>query len=137
MTLQAHAPQNISLEYDLTTQTLTVNIEHWAVTPTVHYIERVDIHKNGKKVEAEYYQNQPDPETFSYTYKIPAVVGDVLQVKANCSVSGSKTAVLKIKPDRKEKPEKEDSDDQEVKPEEVTEIKIEDAIEEPTPETEP
>jgi len=95
--VQAHAPKSVDLDYDLSKQTLTVTIEHWALTPTVHFIEKVEIKKNGKIVEKAEYKSQPAQEEFSYTYTIPAEVGDKFEVTAFCSVHGSTTSTLRVK----------------------------------------
>ncbi|HRR42467.1 MAG TPA: hypothetical protein P5244_14635, partial [Syntrophales bacterium] len=71
----AHAPRELDLAYDFPNQTLTVTIEHWAVSPTVHFVEKVEVFKNGKKVESREYQSQPDSERFTYIYKIEAMEG--------------------------------------------------------------
>jgi desulfoferrodoxin (superoxide reductase-like protein) len=95
---QAHAPKSVDLDYDLSKQTLTVTIDHWALTPNVHYIEKVEIKKNGKVVDTAEYKSQPAQEEFSYTYNIPAQAGDKLDVTAFCSIHGSRTSTLKLKP---------------------------------------
>jgi desulfoferrodoxin (superoxide reductase-like protein) len=95
--VQAHAPKSVGLDYDLSKQTLTVTIEHWALTPTVHFIEKVEIKKNGKVVKTAEYKSQPAQEEFSYTYTIPAEVGDKFEVTAFCSVHGSTTSTLRVK----------------------------------------
>lgn len=92
----AHAPRQVDLAYDFPSQTLTVTIEHWAVSPTVHFVEKVEVFKNEKKVESREYQSQPDSEKFTYTYKIEAKEGDVFNVVAKCSVFGTKTATLRL-----------------------------------------
>ena len=93
----AHAPRELNLAYDFPNQTLTVSIEHWAVSPTVHFVEKVEVFKNEKKVESKEYQSQPDSEKFTYTYKIEAKEGDVFNVVAKCSVFGTTTAKLTVK----------------------------------------
>lgn len=92
----AHPPQDVQLAYNIQTQTLTVTITH--KTPfAFHYINSVVIKKNGMAISANNYDKQPDPATFSYTYQIPAGAGDSLEVTANCSLSGSKTASIDVK----------------------------------------
>jgi len=95
--VQAHSPKSVDLDYDFAKQTLTVTIDHWAVTPSVHFIEQVVIKKNGKVVEKAEYKSQPASEDFSYTYNIPAEAGDKFEVTAVCSIHGSKTSTLKVK----------------------------------------
>jgi hypothetical protein len=93
----AHPPQNIHLEYDMFFQNLTVKITHKSAAPDQHYIKSVIIKKNGKVFSTTPYESQPDKETFTYTYKVSAKDGDVLEVTAACSVFGSKTEKISIK----------------------------------------
>jgi hypothetical protein len=43
------------------------------------------------------YQSQPGQTTFAYVYPVEIGDGDVLEVKATCSVFGSKTAKLDMR----------------------------------------
>ena len=93
---QANAPQDVKITYDANSQILKVTITHKSSSPNSHYIKYVEITKNGNAIGKNIYDSQPDPETFSYTYNVPAVKGDSLAVKASCSRFGSKTAELNI-----------------------------------------
>lgn len=94
--LFAHAPQDVTLSYDATSQVLAVTITHKSPFPGAHYIKNVEIRKNGTIVSANKYENQPDQATFTYSYKVPATAGETLEVKASCSLFGSKTVNLTI-----------------------------------------
>jgi hypothetical protein len=90
----AHAPSEVKLDYDLPEQTLKATITHTRFSDS-HYIEKVEIRKNGNLVNLQEYKNQPS-ETFAYSYKVTAVAGDVLEVKAFCSRFGSRTEKLTV-----------------------------------------
>jgi hypothetical protein len=90
----ATPPQDVQLSYDSQTQMLTVTITHKSLFPNFHYIKIVEIKNNGNIVSINKYKNQPDPVTFTYTYKVPARVSDTLEVTASCSLYGSKTVSL-------------------------------------------
>jgi len=92
----ANPPQDIKLGYDLNSQTLTVTITHKSSFTGFHYVKYVEIKKNGIGIITETYDSQPDPETFSYTYKVSAAKGDTLEVTATCNLSGNKTATLDV-----------------------------------------
>lgn len=92
--VNAHAPQKVLLTYDGATKTLTVMITHTRFSE-VHFIEKVVIKKNGTVVVTQEYKNQPS-ETFTYTYKVDAVDGDTLEVKASCSRFGSKSETITV-----------------------------------------
>lgn len=93
----AHAPKEVALAYNRDSQTLTVTITHKSPSPGFHYISKVEIKKNGTAVSTNEYKNQPDKETFDYSYKIQAAEGDAIEVKVTCSLFGSKTVSTTIK----------------------------------------
>lgn len=99
-TASAHSPSKVMIAYDLPTQTLQVTITHTRFSDS-HYIHKLDIKKNGNLVSLQEYKSQPS-ETFTYTFKVTAVAGDVLEVTAYCSRFGSKSETLTV--GRSEKP---------------------------------
>ncbi len=88
----AHGPKEVKLSYDASTRTLRADITHSPFSGG-HYIEQLEIKKNGKPAAVQKYNAQP-AETFTYTVKVDATTGDVLEVKAACSRFGSKTEKL-------------------------------------------
>ncbi|MBM4313005.1 MAG: hypothetical protein FJ122_03690 [Deltaproteobacteria bacterium] len=92
----ASSPKDVLPAYDATARKLTVKIIHSSASPEFHYIEKVEIKKGGKTISATEYDNQPDRETFSYVYPIEAAPGDILEIKAICSILGSKTVKLTV-----------------------------------------
>ena len=92
----AHPPKEVVLTYDQAKQTLEVRITHVVSDPAKHFIEKVEIRKAGKTISQTEYQSQPGPETFSYTYPLDAAPGDLIEVKASCSIFGSKTEKLTV-----------------------------------------
>ena len=92
--VSAHSPREVKLDYDLTEQTLKATITHTGFSEG-HYINKVEIRKNGNLVSLQEYKNQPS-ETFTYSYKVTAAAGDTLEVKAYCSRFGSKTEKLAV-----------------------------------------
>jgi desulfoferrodoxin (superoxide reductase-like protein) len=92
----ATSPQDMKLEYDVGTQMLAVTITHPSSFPNYHYIKYVEIKKDGADVMKNTYKNQPDTDTFAYTYKVPAAEGETLEVTATCSVNGYKTVNLTV-----------------------------------------
>ena len=91
----AHPPQDVQIAYDVNTQTLTVTITHKSGFG-FHYINSVIVKKNGVVVSTNKYDKQPDPATFSYTYKMVAGKGDNIEVTAICNLSGNKTATIDV-----------------------------------------
>ena len=96
MAIMAHPPKSLTAEYDITSQKLIVRIDHGSFSPTMHYINKVEVKKNAQTVINQTYKNQPDKNPFEYTYEIPANVGDILEIKASCNMYGSKTVSINV-----------------------------------------
>jgi hypothetical protein len=92
----ANAPRELVLSYDAAARTLTVRITHPSPFTSMHYVKTVEIKIDGKILLAEKYTSQPAPETFSYTYPVEPGAGNVLEVKAGCSLFGSRTEKLDL-----------------------------------------
>ncbi len=93
----ANAPKEVLLTYDASAKTLTVQITHSSSSPGWHYIAKVEIKKGEKTISTVEYKSQPDQPTFSYVYPIEAAPGDILEVKASCSIFGSRTEKMTVK----------------------------------------
>jgi len=87
----ANAPSGLTVSYNLQTQDLQVTITHPVNDPTAHYIYKVELQKNGLIHNTSTYTSQPDPNSFTYTYRINATTGDTIDVTASCIQGGSKT----------------------------------------------
>jgi desulfoferrodoxin (superoxide reductase-like protein) len=94
VTASANAPKEVKLNYDVSSRTLQATITHTPHSDS-HYIQKVEIKKNGEVVTLQEYTSQTG-DTFTYSYKVEAVAGDILEVKASCSRFGSKTAKLTV-----------------------------------------
>lgn len=92
----AHAPKEVVLSYDQAKHTLEVRITHSSMSPTFHYVKKVELKKNGQAVSVNEYKSQPDQATFSYVYPVEVGQADVLEATATCNIFGSKTEKLKI-----------------------------------------
>jgi len=97
----ADAPQNLTLNYQVKTQTLTVTIIHPSPFTGMHYIKQVEIKKNNEAAVKNDYTSQPGKASFSYAYNVPAAIGDILEVTVICNIQGKKTATLKIVEEKK------------------------------------
>jgi desulfoferrodoxin (superoxide reductase-like protein) len=79
------------LEYDFASQVLYVTITHNSPTTSNHYVETVELFKNGIAQETFTYQTQPDRSTFTYEYPVTGQDGDLLEAMATCNIYGSLT----------------------------------------------
>lgn len=98
----AHSPATMTVSYDLGNQDLQVNISHQVSSPINHYITKIEIKKNGEIYNTSLYTSQPTTNSFSYSYKINASTGDVIDVYALCNQGGSKTAQIIVGKDNNE-----------------------------------
>jgi hypothetical protein len=96
MSVMAHPPKSLTAEYDITSQKLTVRIDHGSFSSSMHYINKIEVKKNAQVVINQTYKTQPDKNPFEYTYEIPAQAGDVLEIKASCNMYGSKTVSITV-----------------------------------------
>jgi septal ring-binding cell division protein DamX len=85
----AHPPSQMALAYDVDTQVFAVSIMHSVPDPTSHYVEKVELTKNGAPLLTKEYTSQPSTSALTYTYAIDADIGDILEVTAYCSIYGS------------------------------------------------
>jgi hypothetical protein len=61
-----------------------------------HHIKSVEIKKNSAVISTTNYDTQPAEVPFTYTYKVAVAEGDILEVTATCSLSGSKAAAITV-----------------------------------------
>jgi hypothetical protein len=92
----AHTPGPMSLEYDISTDILTVTVTHVTTDVNTHYIYEIVVFKNSIQVGIMPYTNQSDSSGVTETFTILASDGDVLSATAKCSVSGQVTEEITI-----------------------------------------
>ena len=86
----------MSLEYDAKNGQLNVTISHSVGDRSTHYIEEIEIRKNGNVIKSEDYTSQPDNSEFTYTYQVDAEKDDSLNIEANCNQGGSIEKTVEI-----------------------------------------
>jgi len=92
----ADAPKDVKIDYNQSTQALTVTITHKSMFGGMHYIKSVEIRKNSVPISVNNYDSQPKEVPFTYTYKVAAAEGDILEANVICSMSGSKSASVTV-----------------------------------------
>jgi len=92
----ATAPKSVNLIYDMKTKTLSVSIDHYTLSASMHYIEVIEIKKNGALISKNEYKTQPTGSIFTYTYVIPAKKRDVFEVTATCNLWGHTTSTFTV-----------------------------------------
>ncbi|MDG6225218.1 MAG: hypothetical protein QCI82_06865 [Candidatus Thermoplasmatota archaeon] len=91
-----HPAASMALDYNIDNSTLAVSITHNTPTPNYHYIETVEVSKNGAVYSTNTYTSQPTQGTFTYYYTVPAVDGDVLSVRTVCNLAGEMTEEMTV-----------------------------------------
>ncbi|MFW9767889.1 MAG: hypothetical protein ACFFF9_15670 [Candidatus Thorarchaeota archaeon] len=92
--VSAHLPEDMTLVYDFGSQMLSVNVSHYTPNTKTHYIEQIEILKNGISVQNRTYENQSLDYGVYETFSVPTVVDDNLTVTAFCSKDYSLTSWL-------------------------------------------
>ncbi|MEN6374061.1 MAG: hypothetical protein ABFD75_04650 [Smithella sp.] len=96
LSASAHSPSDVQLAYNDKEQMLQVTITHGSYFPNSHYVKKVEIQKNSENPFVYEYDSQPNKDTFTYTYKLPLMDGDRVEVKASCNLFGSKSSSLTV-----------------------------------------
>jgi len=96
MVAEAHTPGPITLEYDTSTEILTITVTHSTADVNSHYIYEIVVLKNSVQVDIATYSSQSETSGVTETFTIAAVDGDVLSATAKCSVSGQVTGQITV-----------------------------------------
>ncbi len=88
-TVEAHSPSDVSIEYNMEEEELTVDITHSVGNPQSHYIYNVVVEVDGTEERNEEYEEQPDDTNFQYTYDLVVEPGSTIVATAYCNQGGS------------------------------------------------
>jgi hypothetical protein len=98
--IMAHSPSALQLSYDISENVLDVTITHTVSNAQTHYIQRIEIEKEGSLQKLlKTYDSQPSTSTFTYSYTIAAEDGDVLTATVYCSQGDMLTKSITIEDD--------------------------------------
>ncbi len=81
----ASPAEDVLIRYNLKTQVLLVTIKHDTMFKGSHYIKFVEIKKNGNVVSINTYDSQPSGDSFTNSYRVPAIEDDIIEVTVTCS----------------------------------------------------
>jgi hypothetical protein len=95
----ANPPEDLRLKIVETdgARLLEVTITHPSDNPTVEFIKSVEVKVNGSPYATYTYNRQPRKKTFTYAYEVPIDMGYTIEVTADSSMYGSRTAKLVVK----------------------------------------
>jgi hypothetical protein len=95
-TANAHEPSSVNISYDLPSQTLAVSIGHYTYDVTVDYIDSVVVNVNGKLYNTYNYTSQYDKTLATFSYRVAAKAGDLIEVTATSKMGGSRTSSITV-----------------------------------------
>jgi desulfoferrodoxin (superoxide reductase-like protein) len=97
VTLVAHAPKNMELNYDEETAALTVTVHHKVSDAERHYIRRIEVYAGKELLAEKTYERQgtaaAQEEMFLFVDQ-PLESGTEVTVTAYCNLSGKRSARL-------------------------------------------
>jgi len=103
-TVEAHAPSDVTIDYDIEEEELTVDITHSVEDPQDHYIENVVVEVDGTEEIDEEYDEQPDDTSFQYTYDLVVEPGSTIEVTAYCVRFGSGSDTYEVEEEDEDEP---------------------------------
>lgn len=109
-TVEAHSPSEVSIDYDMEEDELTVDITHSVEDPQDHYIENVVVEVDEETEIDEDYDEQPDDTSFQYTYDLAAESGSTIEVTAYCNQEGSGSDTYEVGVEDEDEEDEEDDD---------------------------
>lgn len=93
----SHVPSNLELNFDKETLLLSVTFEHKVRNAERHFVYRVKVRLNKKDIIEQKLDRQDTENGGSVIYKINGVKsGDVVEVRLDCMVGGTKSEILTI-----------------------------------------
>jgi desulfoferrodoxin (superoxide reductase-like protein) len=95
--LLAHSPKSLELDYNSETSVLNISVTHSVNDASKHYVNKVVVELNGKKIIEQKFRSQTDEEGQQMVYSIiDAREGDKISVSAFCNISGKKKGELTV-----------------------------------------
>ena len=98
--LCAHPPEKVILSYDQDTHALTAEVVHPVFDPSRHYVDRIEVFLNGKKI-LEKEPARQNSTSVSEVYPLTDVKsGDSVKLIAFCNKGGDQSGQIQIALDR-------------------------------------
>ncbi|MEW6008789.1 MAG: hypothetical protein AB1629_04060 [Candidatus Omnitrophota bacterium] len=94
----AHPPSDIAITFNSKTKMINAVIRHQVNNPLNHFIKRVEVYLNTKKIIEHKISRQDNNTTQTVSYLIPdAKVGDTISLEAYCNISGKLKKEIRAK----------------------------------------
>ena len=92
------SPSNIKVDYQGGREILKIMVEHNSDNPAKHYIKRIVVELNKKKIIEQVFQGQSDESGLTVSYNVPGTKkGDKYIIYAYCNIRGKKKIYLTIR----------------------------------------
>jgi desulfoferrodoxin (superoxide reductase-like protein) len=102
-----HAPKSIEAGFDTEAHLLNVVVSHDTKDAAKHFVDKIEIKLNGKKIVEQQFASQQDKAAQEAVYRvIDAAVGDEIEIVAGCNISGKKKATITV--EKAKRPKKAD-----------------------------
>lgn len=93
----AHAPRDIRMQWDRGDRTLRVYVNHGTGNVKRHYVKRIEVFVNWKRVATQTYGGQGDDDGLYARFRLGRLPEKaVITVKASCNREGSRKESITI-----------------------------------------
>ncbi|MGD8978683.1 MAG: hypothetical protein PVH23_01265 [candidate division WOR-3 bacterium] len=97
LTLLAHPPGGVEVEFDPESKVLNILVPHSVNDASRHYISKLIVDLNGKKIVEQRFRSQIDDDEQRVLYSIhDATEGDKIKVTAFCNISGKRSSEITV-----------------------------------------
>jgi len=87
----AHSPSSMVGSYDYNAQELHVTVTHNVEDTSTHFIQEIEVLRNGIHAANRTYSNQATTTGLEATFGISAEDGDIFEIIATCNLGGEIT----------------------------------------------
>jgi len=85
----AHSPPRIETEFSPINRVLTVTVIHSVRNPEKHYVDRIELKKDGRRVAIKEFESQDNAKTQTAEFALFGIeTDDPITIEANCSITG-------------------------------------------------
>ena len=93
----ATPPKDLKVAWNWDSRTLKVYTAHWTQDVRKHFVEKVEVFVDGKRVEGKTYQRQGDKNGTASSFKLPDLhSGAIVPVRAACNRKGYREESLMV-----------------------------------------
>lgn len=94
----AHPASDLRASYKSSSQTLDISFDHNVKNPNDHFIQSIEIRRNGIMIISQVAKAQDTATGGGYIYKIPNLIkNDKIEITLICNRGGKKVATMVLK----------------------------------------